>query len=64
MRVFTYNDCLPQGLEIMKNIAEKIARIQTEKRADMLGEEPNSHLRTGLLEVAYEWARGMVSISG
>lgn len=47
----------------MKNIAERISRIQTEKRADMLGEEPNSHLRIGLVEVAYEWARGMVQLS-
>lgn len=40
-------------------VAERVSAIQTENRVNF--EDYAESLKTGLVEVVYEWARGMVS---
>lgn len=50
-----------QALDALYSITDRVNRVQVEQRADSLGEDTSTDIRLGLVEVAYEWARGMVS---
>lgn len=49
---------LQEGLDAIMSIAERVERIQEAHKVP--GEEFKG-LKTGLVEVVYEWAKGMVS---
>lgn len=42
------------------DIADRVRKIQTRHRADFADEGFNNELKFGLVEVVYEWAKGMV----
>jgi superfamily II RNA helicase len=44
-------------------IADRVTAVQTACRANFSGEEFGNELKFGLVEVVYEWARGMVKLS-
>ena len=50
---------LAEGVETIKSVAAKVANIQRECGLDVLEEEAVRSLRLGLVEVVYEWARGL-----
>lgn len=52
-----------QGKATIIEIANKVQQIQTRHRADFADEGFNTELKFGLVEVVYEWAKGMVSPS-
>lgn len=49
-----------QGKQQILKITERVEAIQTRHRADFADEGFNSALKFGLVEVVYEWAKGMV----
>jgi antiviral helicase SKI2 len=49
-----------QGRDHLLQIADRVTAVQTACRANFSGEEFGNELRFGLVEVVYEWARGMV----
>jgi antiviral helicase SKI2 len=52
---------LQEGREAILAISEMVGRVQDSKR--VVAEEFRSHLKFGLIEVVYEWAKGMVSLA-
>lgn len=53
---------LEQGLEVIYRIADEVEREQD--RNSVAYDEFKEKYKVGLVEVVYEWARGMVSHSG
>lgn len=43
-------------------ITERVRAVQTRHRADFADEGFNNDLKFGLVEVVYEWAKGMVRL--
>ncbi len=50
---------LERGIERIKQTALKVAHIQRSNGLDILPEEAIGNLKFGLVEVVYEWARGL-----
>lgn len=50
---------LEEGLAAIAAITDRVGRIQD--RHKVAAEEFRSTLKTGLVEVVYEWAKGMVT---
>lgn len=50
-----------QAMNSLHQVTERVNSVQVKHRADSLGEDTSTDIRLGLVEVAYEWARGMVS---
>jgi antiviral helicase SKI2 len=51
---------LEEGRDAIIAISERVGRLQD--RHKVAGEEARSKLKFGLVEVVYEWARGMVCL--
>lgn len=49
-----------QGKATILEITERVRRVQAKHRADVGEEGFNTELKFGLVEVVYEWAKGMV----
>ena len=49
-----------QGVQILEKLSERVSDVLRRNKADALGDGFTRDLRFGLMEVVYEWARGMV----
>jgi antiviral helicase SKI2 len=52
---------LEEGRDAIIEISDRVGRVQDSKK--VVAEEFRSNLKFGLVEVVYEWAKGMVSLS-
>ena len=50
-----------QGVKLVKGVAEKLGRIQKQHIKDFVVADYVAEFKFGLVEVVFEWARGMVS---